>query len=356
MNMGLRAYISKRLIYSFLIICAVIIFNFFVFMHMGNPTELFLPPRAGLPEDVYEQYLEGLKKRWGLDQPFYVQLGRSLYNMLTFNFGISYRTRTDIPMEIAKRLPYTMLLVGTSTVASIIIGVLLGVVAAAKRGGKFDSFSVTSSLIFYSLPSFWIGMILLLIFATSLGWLPTGRSYPIRWRDIGFPVAGTSNVEITTTGLSMILTINPQGVLTLIWGYLYHLILPFATLTLFLYGGYLLLTRATMMDALTEDYVITARAKGVSESTVLYKHALKNASLPLITSAALSLAFMISGAIITETVFNYQGMGGWIWEAILFFDYGVLMPIFYVISLCVIVANLLADLLYGIIDPRIKYG
>jgi peptide/nickel transport system permease protein len=354
--MGLRTYVTKRIIYCFILICAVIIFNYLLFMQMGNPSEIFLPPRAGVPQDVYNEYIEGLLRRWGLDQPIYVQLYKSLVNMLTFNFGKSYRTGRDIPSEISVRLPNTLLLIGSSTTAALIIGLLLGVTSAYKRGGKFDTFSVTSALVFYSLPTFWIGMIFILIFAQQLGWLPLGGAVPPDWGLKGWPTPYNLNSSTTEWGLNMNLLVDGPDIMKFLGGYARHFILPFVTLTLFMYGGYLLLTRATMLDALTEDYVVTARAKGLNERTVLLKHTLKNASLPLITSAALSYAFMISGAIITEAVFNYTGMGGWIWHAITFYDYGVLMPIFYVMALCVIIANFISDLLYGIIDPRVKYG
>jgi peptide/nickel transport system permease protein len=139
-------------------------------------------------------------------------------------------------------------------------------------------------------------------------------------------------------------------------GRLKHLFLPVVTLTLFQYGGYLLLTRATMLEALTEDYIVTARAKGVRERSILYKHALRNASLPLITNIAISFGFMLSGAIITEQVFTYQGLGWWLWDAINRADYPVLNAMFYIIALCVVAANFLSDLLYGVVDPRIRYG
>lgn len=325
-------------------------------MQMGNPVEIFLPPKAGVPQDVYNKYIEGLLRRWGLDQPIHTQLYKAVVNMLTLNFGKSYRTGKDIPSEIATRLPYTLILIGTSTTLSIVLGVLLGVLVAHKRGGAFESFSVTSSLIFYSLPTFWIGMIFILVFAANLRWLPTGGAYPDSWNLLGWPTPLKVGSALTHSSLTASVYIDSGQTMKLLSGFLTHLFLPFLTLVLFMYGGYLLLTRAVMLEALTEDYIVTARAKGVSERVVLLKHALKNASLPLITSVALSYAFMISGAIITETVFNYPGMGGWIWHAILFYDYGVLMPIFYIIALCVIIANFIADLLYGVIDPRIKFG
>jgi peptide/nickel transport system permease protein len=355
--MGLRAYIAKRIVYCFALVCAIIIFDYLLFMQMGNPVEIFLPPKAGIPQEQYNEYVKGLLKRWGLDKPLHIQVYSALVNMLTFNFGRSYRTQIDIPTEIAKRLPYTILLLGTSTTASIIIGLVLGIIAAHRRGSAFDTTSVTTSLIFYSLPTFWIGLMLILIFAIQLRWLPTGGACPSdEWMRTGWPTPYQMSSISTFNGLHFYLTMNANDIWRLISGYITHLILPFATLTLFMYGGYLLLTRAVMIDVLTEDYIVTARAKGVEERNVLLKHALKNASLPIITSVALSYAFMISGAVITETVFNYPGMGGWIWYAIVYYDYGVLMPIFYVIALCVIAANFIADLLYGIIDPRIKYG
>jgi peptide/nickel transport system permease protein len=139
-------------------------------------------------------------------------------------------------------------------------------------------------------------------------------------------------------------------------GRLYYLVLPTVTLVLFSIGGWILLARACMLESITEDYVVTARAKGLGERTVLLKHVLKNASLPIITSVALSFAGMIGGAIITETVFNYEGMGRWTWRAIGTTDLPVLAAVFYVTTLTVIIANFLADLIYGVVDPRIRYG
>jgi len=353
--MGLRAYIAKRVIYTFILVCAVIIFNYILFVKMGNPTESFLPPRAGVPEDVYKKYIEGILKRWGLDQPLHVQIFKAFVNMITFNFGKSFVTGTPVHAEMAIRLPYTMFLLGSSTTAAIVIGILWGVLVASKRGSLFDSASVSTALIFYSLPVFWMGMILLFIFFIVLGWFPGGHAYPESWNLGAWPTPFTAESLISSEQLNVAFNINGAETLRLLHGYLLHATLPFITLTLFGYGGYMLLTRATMIDALTEDYVVTARAKGLPGRTVIFKHALKNASLPIITNVALSYAGIVSGAIITETVFSYPGMGRWIWTSILGYDYGVLMATFYVVALLVIAANFIADLLYGVIDPRIKY-
>jgi len=343
---GLREYILQRIIYTFILIMFVISLNFVIFEMMpGNPAEYFVNPiKLGSQERVEE-----LERHWGLADPLHVRFGRYIVNLLTWQLGDSFISGSPITRDLMLRLPYTLILMGGSTILSMVIGVLLGILAAHKRGGKFDTGSVTISLITYSLPTFWMGMLLLLIFYTGLHWFPLAGAYPREWGIPGRWPPPTAVFDLFGT------TIVIPG-LEEIMGRLWHATLPLLTLTLFQYGGWLLLTRATMLETLTEDYVVTARAKGLKERTVLMKHALKNASLPLITSAALSFGFMLSGAIITETVFTWPGFGGWIWEAIIIKDYPALQAIFYIIGLSVVIANFLADLLYGVLDPRIKYG
>jgi len=326
--MGLQTYIIKRTVYSLILIIFVLALNFIIFELMpGDPMMMFANPSR--LQNVKQ--VEEMRKLWGLDQPLHIKFVTYMKNMLTGQFGISYISGKYVAEGVAERLTNTLLLVGVSTIISIIIGIILGVVAAHHRGKLIDSLLVVSSLTTYSLPTFWMGMIFLLIFHFRLGW---------------FPSVGTSSYS----------AINPPpNILAYISDRLWHLFLPSLTLTLFMYGGYLLLARTTMLETLTEDYIVTARAKGLKERTVLFKHALKNASLPLITNAAISIGFILSGAIITEQVFVYQGLGVWIWKAIEFTDYPVMQCIFFLIALCVIVANFIADLLYGIIDPRIKY-
>jgi ABC-type dipeptide/oligopeptide/nickel transport systems, permease components len=273
-------------------------------------------------------------------------------------FGIEIAGRRPIATVMAQRIPYTVLLLGLSDVVSIILGVYIGIIVIKRRGSAFDSAVVISSLILGSLPTFWIGLVLLWIFSSGgiLKWFPGSGAFPRDWALTGWPNIYTINPSYAPTALKYGTTLSLQGTLELFGGFLSHLALPFLTLTLFTVGGWILLTRAAMLETITEDYIVTAKAKGLSETEVLYKHALKNASLPIITSAALSFGFILSGAIITETVFSYPGVGGWIWDAIMIRDYPVLMAVFYLISICVIVANIIADLLYGVIDPRIRYG
>lgn len=358
--MGLRAYLVKRIVYSIILLLLVLVLNFVIFVLMpGDPVQLMLGNLRGLGHDERKRLEESLRVTLGIGDPLHIQFFKYLRNMLTWNFGRGIAVRTPVADQLLYRLPFTVALMGGATALAVIIGVLVGVLVAYKRGGKFDSAMVLSSLIFYSLPTFWMGMMFIMIFTFSLGWFPPGFAYPPEWNlheGANWPIAFTLSSTTTSQNMNIAFNLNPSGTLELIGGFARHLFLPLTVLTLFNYGGYLLITRSTMLEALTEDYIITARAKGLKERTVLYSHALKNASLPIITSAAISFGFMLSGAIITEAVFNLPGLGSWIWNAILIKDYFVLQAIFYIIALCVIIANFISDLLYGIIDPRIKYG
>jgi len=328
--MGLREYVIKRIIYIIIVLFVILTLNFVIFWLMpGNPMEMFAQPG----KIRNEEQREAIIARFGLNESLSVQFVKYLKNMLTFNFGISYMDQKPVSEEISDRMGNTFILVGISTILSIILGVILGAYSAQKRGGTFDTVNVLFSLTFYSLPSFWIGMIFLLIFGVNLHW---------------FPLRGVQTPELQAQW--------PQDWAVILQDRLWHMVLPVTTLTLFMYGGYLLLTRAVMIDTLTEDYILTAKAKGLKERVIIFRHALKNASLPLITNIALSFAFMLTGAIITEQVFTWRGMGWWLWNSILFHDYPVLQAIFYLLALCVLAANFIADMLYGFLDPRVKYG
>jgi len=341
--MGLRTYILRRVIYSLILIVFVVTINFVIFVLMpGSPLDRFTGAMKIRSQDQYNE----LVKLWGLDEPLWQRYTKYVVNMFTWNFGHSFYGGKAVAAEMMERLSNTLLLMGTSTILALTIGVILGVVAAKKRGSLFDSASVVISLITYSLPTFWMGLIALYIFYYKLGWFPGGGPFPISWAS-SWPQPYIFNVLGNQIVLPSVTEITVRA---------WHLFLPAAVLTLFSYGGYLLLTRATMLEALTEDYIVTARAKGLKERTVLFKHALKNASLPLITSAALSFGFLLSGAIITETVFTWPGLGRWIWDAITNNNYPVMQAFFYITALTVIIANFIADILYGVIDPRIKYG
>jgi peptide/nickel transport system permease protein len=249
--------------------------------------------------------------------------------MFTFNFGVSFAEGNRPVVEsIAARLPNTLLLMGTAAIITIIIGIATGIAAASKRGGPFDMGMVTTALILYSVPTFWLGMMFILLL---------GFYIPL------FPMGGTVSVPAPADPLAYALDVG------------WHLILPAITLALVSYGGYMLVMRNTLIDVLTEDYIVTARAKGVDERTVLYKHALRNAILPLVTMIALTFGFLITGATLTETVFNWYGLGRLIFESVIAQNYPVLQAIFYIMALTVIIANFIADMLYGFLDPRVRY-
>lgn len=329
--MGLKSYIARRIVYMTILIFLVASFNFLLFNLMPNITLAKYVTRLG-PKMTEERYKE-LEALYGFNKTLHERYFIYVRNMLTWDFGYSYESKNDVKDEILTALPNTLLLMGVAEIGAMIVGILLGVVAAYKRGGSLDTLLVTTSLATYSVPVFWIGWLVLSFFAMQLRWFEVAGTVPPAW------------------------AINPpNSMLEYISGRLYMIVLPAFTLFIFLFGGWILLTRATVMETITEDYVATARAKGLPERTVLFKHVLKNASLPLITSAALTFGFLISGAIITETVFSYGGMGLLIWQSIQTTDVPVMQAFFYVIALLVIVANFIADLLYGVIDPRIKYG
>jgi peptide/nickel transport system permease protein len=319
----------KRIIFSILILYAVITVNFVIFMMMpGDPT-LIMASSIKLKNP---EIIQSVTEKFGLDRPMHERYVKYVFNMLTFEFGYSYYTNKPVIEQVGMRLQNTLLLVIPPELLSIVVGVMIGVIVAEKRGGLLDSASVITALAVYALPVFWIAMMLVMVFSFQLQWLPSGYTFPDWWAS------------------------QPHAIWEEMAMGLKHLILPWATLFLLSCGGYILLVRATMLECITEDYVLTARAKGLKKRTVLFKHTLKNALLPLITDIAIVFGFTLSGAIITEQLFRYPGMGWWIWDSISTFDYPVLQTVFYVIAICVIVANLIADILYGVVDPRIRYG
>jgi peptide/nickel transport system permease protein len=326
--MGLRRYLLKRIIYTVILVFGVITINFFIFQAMpGNQLEAYIRKSTMTKAEIQK-----IINAFGLDKPWYVQYPVYIKSMLTFNFGVTDLQMGDqaVSSLIFDRLGNTVLLIGSADVLAVIVGILLGAFAAHERGKMFDSVSILTSLATFSLPTFWMALVAQSILGFGLGWLPIQG-----WQTLP-PVTG--------------------GFFPYWLDRLHYVILPGIVLFLFTYGGFLLLTRACVLETMTEDYVLTARAKGVKERTILLKHILKNASLPIITNVALQFGFMLSGAIITENVFQYSGLGTLIFNAINLREVPVMQAVFYIIALCIIMANLVADLLYGLLDPRIRYG
>ena len=289
----------------------------------GDPTSILIAERIIKPAMVQE-----IKEKFGLTGPLWLQYILYIKNLLSGYLGYSFTYQRPVLDEIMARLPNTIILMGVSTVFSFIIGVITGLVSGWRRGKKIDLAILTSAMIFYSLPVFWIGLLLLLFFSYYLNL---------------FPAAGTLSRP------------PPVGFIPLTMDYLYHLVLPALTVTIVLYGSYTLIMRSTLLDVLRQDYIMIAKAKGLSEREVMFKHAMKNAMLPVVTQFAISLGYIVGGAVLTETVFSWQGIGRLIFEAEMARDYPVLQGVFFIITLSVILANYLADILYAYLDPRIRY-
>jgi peptide/nickel transport system permease protein len=272
---------------------------------------------------------------------------RYVVSMFTGNFGVSFLTQQPVMNEIVARLPNTLLLMGTSAMLAILLGIVVGAKAAAKPGSRRDLSCVSGSLFLTALPSFWIGMVLLLVFGFAL---PQWTESLFGFR-LGLPQYGTISYDVWESA-----RISPFGAFAVAGDIACHLILPMTTLAITNFGGYFLYMRNNLVDALTEDYILTARAKGCDENQVLYKHGMKNAILPMVTVIALTFGGLISGTTLIETVFTWRGLGRFIFDATIRLDFPVMQAVFMIISITAILANFVADLLYGVLDPRIKFS
>jgi len=275
------------------------------------------------------EVIQSLTEKWGLNRPILDQYLSYMVNLVKGDFGISFRSSKPVSQEIIARLPNTIALITTAVLIATALRIVIGIYLASKRGGKLDTSLTPISVVISCLPIFWVGMMMILFFSFRLGL---------------FPPAGTVSPPPN----------NPTDTVSAIRDYLWHLALPLSALTLILVGEGLLGIRNLALDTLSQDYVVTARAKGVKERSVLYKHVFKNLQLPIVTQLSVSLAQSFGGAIVTETVFGWYGMGRYIFESIANRDYPALQGSFFVLTLVVILANLFADLTYGVLDPRVK--
>jgi peptide/nickel transport system permease protein len=349
--MGLREYVIRRLIYMFLLVVAVVCFNFFLFrlptlLFGVSPVDLMID--VNLRRNMTSELLEEIYARFGLvpDPDIFdwiYMFWRYVVNMFTGDFGYSFVSQKPVVNEIMARLPNTLLLMGTSSIVAIILGIFTGVKVAADPGSNKDVGAVTVALFIYALPVFWVGMMLLMTFSFYIPNMTGGL--------IQFPSGGTITPDVWIAAKN-----DPLGGLIIAGNILHHLILPMVTLGVGSYGGYFLYMRNSLIDVMTEDYILTARAKGLDENQVLYKHGLKNAMLPMVTIIAMTFGFLINGATLTETVFGWYGLGRYIFRSLIILDYPVVQAIFMVIAITAILANFVADMLYGVLDPRIKYG
>ncbi len=320
-------YVLSRCLGAFGSLVFMLVVSFFLFRVMpGDPARTLGRGRFSTPEQ-----LEEFNKTYGLDQPLPQQFVTYLKNILSGDLGISLRYRVPVSDLIVDRIWPTILLVGTSTILATVIGVWIGVRGAWNRGGRFDNVSTGTSLTLYSMPEWWLGLMLIAIFAVGAGPIPGF-----------FPTGGLHSVGVDPTSI--------EGVLDT----MRHLALPVLTLTLAYLADYALIMRSSLLDELGEDYLTTARAKGLRDVQVRNRHGVRNALLPTTTLVALNIGFVVSGAITVETVFSIPGLGLLATEALVVPDYWVLQGTFLVASLGVILANLAANLVYGLLDPRVR--
>ncbi|MGH2405780.1 MAG: ABC transporter permease [bacterium] len=308
-----------------LVLVLTIALNFFLPRMMpGSPLVFLAGEDVGFLDAEQRKQLYGL---YGLDQPQWKQFVTYVANLARGELGYSFQRGRPISDMIAERLPWTLLLVGISLVLATLLGAALGAAAAWRRGTSLDLGTLGVAMLFESVPSFWLGMIFIAVFGATLGWLP---------------IFGATTAGAAFSGWLLVLDRAR------------HLVLPLATLTLITMPGTYLIMRYSMLSVLGEQYIATARAKGVAERFVLRRHAVRNALLPVATVFMLNLGFIASGATVVETVFSYPGLGRLLYEAVLNRDYPVLQGTFFIITVTVIAANVLADLLYPLIDPRVR--
>src|SRR3989338_2303218 len=301
----MRKYVLKRLLQLMPLLIGVSLLSFFV-MHLapGDPTALFTDPNIDPVE------LARIRANWGLDKPIFIQYFYWLGNALRGNFGTSYTTGLPVAKEIFERLPNTLLLMSSSFILTLLITIPLGVISAVKKGSWFDNFVTIFSFAGMAIPTFWIGLMLMLLFSVQLHWLPA----------VG------------------------------------NIVLPLITMTVGSLAGLTRYQRAAMLEVLNQDYIRTARAKGLPERIVIFKHALRNALMPIVTILGLSLPDLFGGAFIVETIFAWPGMGRLGVMAIFQRNYPLIMGIVMFSAVLIMLGNLLADIGYALVDPRIRYG
>ena len=320
---GRGRFLTRKVAGSVLTLAFVLVFNFFLFRVVPTDPVASMFRGRGVPQEA----LDNLRTAFGLDQPILTQFVYFVRETVQGNLGISYQTRQPVWEEIVSRIPATAALVGISAILSALIGTFGGIVAAWRRNTWKDHSITSGTMLFYSMPDFWLGMILLVVFAVVLGWFPVG----------GIVTAGTN-----ATGLPLLLD------------QLRHMFLPALTLTLAYLGEYALITRSSLLEVMGEDYLTVARAKGLLDRVVRRRHAVPNALLPVVTLIAINFGFVLSGAIAVESVFSWPGLGKATAEAIRGPDLPMLQGLFLVFSAAVIFFNLVADIAYGYLDPRVE--
>ena len=329
--MALRGYIARRIIFGLLILFIIATLNFLIFQVLApvDPASINLDPR--LSAEVRER----MRVLFGLRDPLHIRYLKYLRNMFTWDFGYSFRSMRPVASDMSWRLMNTVLLLGSVLICTIAVGIPIGILAASKRGTKTDLIAIGSGIFTFGVPTFFIQLLSLLFF-----------SYYFRliFGFALFPPAGLTDVP------------PPQEPIAYMANVAWHMAMPMLTLVVSGFGAWSLYTRNILLDSLTQDYIVTARAKGLSERTVLYRHAFRSSLPPIVTIVALAIPGIITGALITEQIFTWPGIGSWYISGLQNGDYPVVQAVMFIYAVLMIVANIVADLLYAALDPRIRVG
>jgi peptide/nickel transport system permease protein len=330
------AHIIRRILLLFPTLLGVSII-IFLMMHItpGDPAELLLGERATEPA------LEALREHLGLNEPLHVQYGMFLKRLLKGDLGETIWTRQKVWIEVKQRFPATLELSIAAMIISTFLGVILGIISATKQYSVFDYLSMLGALVGVSMPIFWLGLVLMLVFSLHLGWLPmSGRL------SVSIDLDTITNFYI----LDAMLTKNWPALKDALW----HITLPAITLGTIPMAIVARMTRSSMLEVLRQDYIKTAKAKGLSPGIVVLKHALRNALIPIVTVIGLMFGILMAGAILTETIFAWPGVGKWLYDAVLQRDYMVIQGGTLFVAAIFVVINLVVDVLYAVINPRIS--
>lgn len=324
MSHGFLPFLRQRLLHVLPVVAGIALLNFLVLQLAPGDVVDVLAGEAGA---ATPESMAALRAQFGLDRSVIAQLGSYLWNLGHLDLGFSYRQNMPVFELIVTRLPATLLLMGLAITIALAVGVLLGMLTALKPGSLFDHAVSVLVLFAYAMPTFWLGLMGLVLFAGKLGWLPAGG--------------------MMTVGLD-------QGWWAQVLDVAHHAVLPALTLSTFYLAVYTRLMRGSMIETLGADFIRTARAKGASEPRVLFAHALRNASLPLVTMLGYQVASLLSGAVLVESVFSWPGLGRLAFEAILARDFNLLLGILLLSSLLVTVINIAVDLVTALLDPRVE--
>ena len=319
-------YIVRRLVQAVPIVIAIVVLNFLLLqLAPGDAATVLAGEAGGAPPE----YVAQLRERFGLDRPVHVQLLLYVKNVLMLDLGYSFRNSMPVVKLILGRLGPTLLLMGTTLIVSVLSGVLLGLLAATAVNTWRDRVISVAAVIAYATPLFWIGLMLILLFSIKLDWLPT---------------TGMEDVVAFNEGWDRVLDVAR------------HLVLPTLTLSLFYMALYTRMMRAAMLDQRGMDYVVTARSKGLAERLITYRHVLRNAVLPVVTMAGVQVGSLLGGSVVVESVFAWPGLGQLAFQSLFARDFNLLLGIFFLSACLVVVVNLVVDLVYLALDPRIKVG